>query len=172
MRRLKFLVLALLVAGTTAVGITAAVTRTADSEGVSRVERRMMVSWASDCETDNCGIVTTPIAYTTPAAPASVDLTLTVTLDYRTSRRDTARAGVSLDDGTPPFERMRPSYPLTTARTPTTTTLTWMRRDVPAAGKEYTFRLSVAPGDRNSDGGSRVSGTRMTVVIESWTAGD
>ena len=172
LRRSKLLVLLLVAAGVTAAAVTAAVTRAPDSSGVSRLERTTVLRWASFCESDDCGIATTPIRYTTPTDVASVDVTLSVTLDYKTSRGDTANAGVSLDDGTPPYDALRPSYPLGTSRTPTSTTLTWARRDLPASGRAYTFWLSVASRDGNRDGASRVSGSRMTVVIESWTAGD
>ena len=172
LRQSRLLILLLIAAGATAVGVTGGVTRAPDSSGVSRVERTMVLRWGSSCGEDNCGIATTPIRYTTPPEVGSVDVTLTVTLDYKTSRGDVARADVSLDDGTAPYDRIRPSYPLGTARTPTSTTLTWVRRDLQAGGKAYTFWLSMAPGDANDDLVSSVSGRRMTVVLESWTAGD
>jgi hypothetical protein len=117
-----------------------------------------------------CAIFDVPIPYTTPAAPEAVDVTVTITLTYRTSRGDDAVAGLSLDGGTPPYERMKPrSYPLRPSVAPTSTTLTWVRRDVPAAGKAYTFHFSAAPA---FGGRSFISGTKLTIVIESWTAGD
>ena len=170
MRRSVLLTLVLIAAAATAVGVTAAVTRTEDSTGVSRVERVITTGWGSTCDLDACAIGVTPISYTTPTAPEAVDVTVTVTLDYRTTRGDPARAGLSLSDGTPPFQPMRPrSYPLRPTVQPTTTTLTWLKRDLPAAGQAYTFQFSASPP---FGGQSEVSGKKLTVVIESWTAGD
>ena len=171
MRRIVIVVLALIAVATAAVGVTASVTRTPDSTGVSRVERVSSVRWGGTCDLDACGIVDVPIPYTTPTAPEAVDVTVTLTLTYRTTRGDSAHAGLSLDDGTPPFELMRPrdSYPLRPSVAPTSTTLTWLKRDVPAAGQAYTFHFSAAPG---FGGHSSVVGTKLAIVIESWTAGD
>jgi hypothetical protein len=167
MRRTVFLALVLLVVAATAVGVTAAVTRTADSTGVSRVERVMWVDWGAVCGSDFCGIVVTSIPYTTPVAPQAVDITVTITLPYWTTRGDPASVGLRIYDGTE-GEAMRPGrYPLRPTTTRTTTTLTWLKKDVPAAGKAYTFQFS-AQGRLNSS----VSGKRLIVVIESWTAGD
>jgi hypothetical protein len=153
-----------------AVGVTAAVTRTADSTGVSRVERVISTGWGSECDFDACAIHVTPIPYTTPTGPEAVDVTVTITLDYRTTRGDSARVGLGLDDGTPPFQPMRPtSYPLRPSVPPTTTTLTWLKKDLAAAGEAYTFEFSASP---SFGGHSEVSGRKLTVVIESWTAGD
>jgi hypothetical protein len=128
-------------------------------------------TWGGNCDLDVCSIIDVPIPYTTPAAPESVDVTVTITLTYRTSPGDAAYAGLSLDDGTPPYEPMRPlrSYPLRPSVAPSSTTLTWVKRDVPAAGKAYTFHFSAVTG---FGGRSFVSGTKLTIVIESWTAGD
>jgi hypothetical protein len=62
-----------------------------------------------------------------------------------------------------------PSYPLRPSVRPTTTTLTWLKKDVAAAGQAYTFQFSASP---SFGGHSEVSGRKLTVVIESWTAGD
>jgi hypothetical protein len=168
MRRIIIAGLALIGVATAAVGVTAAVTRTPDSTGVSRVERVSSQSWGGNCGSDFCGIADVPIPYTTPAAPEAVDLTITITLTYRTSPGDSAYAGLRLDDGTPPFETMRPidAYPLRPSVAPTSTTLTWFKRDVPAAGQTYTFHFSASPGGRF------VAGSKLAIVIESWTAGD
>jgi hypothetical protein len=172
MRRIVLAIVTIVVLGAAAVGVTAAVTRTPDSTGVSRAERVINQSWGGKCGSDFCGIADVAIPYTAPQAQESVDLTVTVTLTYRTSRGDSAYADLVLDDGTPPYEKMRPRnhYPLRPSITPTSTTLTWFRRDVPAAGQSYTFHFTASPG-----GGSppaSVSGSKLAIVIESWTAGD
>jgi hypothetical protein len=171
MRRAFIIALALFAAAAAAVGVTAAITRTPDSSGVSRVERVSSQRWGGSCDLDACAIVDLPIPYTTPAGPEAVDMTVALTLTYRTTGGASAYAGLSLDDGTPPYERMRPSsqYPLRPSTRLTSTTLTWLKRDVPAAGKTYTFHFSGAPG---FGGHSSVVGTKLAIVIESWTAGD
>jgi hypothetical protein len=171
MRRAFIIALALFAAAAAAVAVTAAVTRTPDSSGVSRVERVSSQRWGGSCDLDACGILVVPIPYTTPAGPEAVDVTVTLTLTYRTTGGASAHAGLSLDDGTPPYERMRPrsSYRLRPSSRLTSTTLTWLKRDVPAAGQTYTFRFSAAPA---SGGHSSVVGTKLAIVIESWTAGD
>jgi hypothetical protein len=63
------------------------------------------------------------------------------------------------------------SYSLRASPTPTTATLTWIRRDLAASGKTYTLHFGGSVGI-DPDGASSVSGKRLTVVIESWTAGD
>jgi hypothetical protein len=171
MRRSILPTLVLIAAAATAIGVTAAVTRTQDSSGVSRVERVVAAGWESSCDLDDCAIGVTQIPYTTPTAPEAVDVTVTITLDYRTTRGDAARAGLTLDDGTPPLQPMRPgSYPLRPTARRTTTTLTWLKKDLAAAGQAYTFEFaaSLRFGDRHAE----VSGRKLTVVIESWTAGD
>jgi hypothetical protein len=171
-RRAIIIALALFAAAAAAVGVTAAVTRTPDSAGVSRVERVFSQRWGGSCDLDACGIADVPIPYTTPAAPEAVDVTVTLTLTYRTTGGASAYAGLSLDDGTPPSERMRPrsSYPLRPSIAATSTTLTWLKRDVLAAGQTYTFHFSAAPAF--GGGHSSVVGTKLAIVIESWTAGD
>lgn len=171
MRRTVFLALVLIGVAATAVGV-AAVVRTPDSTGVSRVERVISTGWGSNCDLDACGIGVTPIPYTTPASAETVDVTVTITLDYRTTRADAARAGLTIDDGTSTTPMRPGGFPLAPSRIPTSTTLTWLRQDLPAAGSEYTFNFSASPRDVDGNGHAAVSGRKLTVVIESWTAGD
>jgi hypothetical protein len=156
----------------TAVGVTAAVTRTSESSGVSRVERAVRAAWGGSCDFDACGIGDAEFSYTTPTSVETVDLTVTITLRYRTSRGDAAFAHLGISDGAT-TEGMRPTtpYPLAPSVKATSTTLTWFKKDVPAAGAAYTFHFGAAPGFDPS-GSSSVSGRKFTVVIESWTAGD
>jgi hypothetical protein len=172
MRRLIVLSIVLL-AATTGLVAAAVVARTDESTGVSRVERVISTGWRSDCGSDSCGIQQTWIQYTTPASAEFVDVTVTITLDYRTTRGDAASAGVSINDGTPPSEPMRPrEVPLRPSAKRTTTTLTFLKRDLAADGMAYTFRFGAAPRDLNGNGRAVISGERLTAVIESWTAGD
>lgn len=170
----RLVVITLVLLATTAALVAAAVvSRTADSTGVSRVESVVTTGWVSECESDSCGIQVTPIEYTTPTTSQTVDVTVTITFDYRTSHGDAATAGMSLDDGTPPYEFFRPrSFPLRPTTKRTTTTLTWFKKDVVAAGHAYTIRFGSAPHDLNGNDHAEVSGRKLTIVVESWTAGD
>ncbi len=159
MRRSILLTLVLMAAAATAIGVTAAVTRTQDSSGVSRVERVIATGWESSCDLDDCGAGVTQIPYTTPTAPEAVDVTVTITLDYRTTRGDAARAWLTLDDGTPPLQPMRPgSYPLRPTARRTTTTLTWLKKVSSLPGRHTRSssppRSASATGTLMSPGGS------------------
>jgi hypothetical protein len=70
-------------------------------------------------------------------------VTVTVTFRYRTSRGDAGSFSAFLDDETPFPDTlslpMRPSmYRRSGAPSGKTVTLTWIRRDVAASGKQYT----------------------------------
>jgi len=53
------------------------------------------------------------------------------------------------------------------------TTLTWIKKDLPAAGKAYTFLFSfgMPPLPVGEEGSFFASAQKPTIVIESWTAG-
>jgi hypothetical protein len=173
MRRSIVVAIAVLAAAGAAAGVTASVMRTSESSGTSRVERFLRdASTGGSCDFDACGILPpATVHYTTPTSVETVDVTVTITFQYRTSRGHPAFAGLSVNDGTSRMAlKPRRSYPLAPAADETTTTLTWFEKDLPAAGKEYTFELGVAPPF--VQGRSFVSARKLTVVIESWTAGD
>lgn len=76
-----------------------------------------------------------------------MDVVVTATLNYRTSADDAVairaiyRGGGHAGTLRPgPWVLMSPS-----ANRFTTTTVTWVKRLLPAAGREYTFRLEAAP---------------------------
>jgi hypothetical protein len=144
------------------------------SAAVSRVERSFDRPWASSCDGDACVIaILFQLPVRTPERPARVDVTLTVTLQYRTSPGTAARAGASIDDGTAPYTRMGPrsGFPLAPSRMPTTTTLTWVKRDLPASGRTYTFLMGVSPHSATGDDPFSVRGRKLTAVVETWSAG-
>jgi hypothetical protein len=163
---------------TAAVVVKAAVTRTPESVGVSRVERAMDLNAQEIADFDFGAIVPAFIPYTTPASVESVDVTLTVTFRYRTTSGDAASFSATLNDDAPPPDTvslpMRPSsFRLPGASSGNTVTLTWIRRDVPAAGKEYVVHLFPNAIDRNGNERAEVKTVDgAAVVIESWTAGD
>src|SRR3954465_10488251 len=174
MRRAIFVFLGILAAGGAAAGVTASVVRTSESSSVSRVERVLSdAQTGGSCDFDVCGIgPPIEIPYATPMSVDTVDVTVTITFEYRTSRGEQAFAGLSINDGTSPTHMQpRQYYPLSPAPAAATpTTLTWFKKDLAATGKAYTFSLGVVPPF--VDGRSFARAQRPTVVIESWTAGD
>jgi hypothetical protein len=144
------------------------------SEGVSRVERsiRFQKPWESSCDGDACGIqILFRIPVTTPIDEPSVDLTLTVTLDYAISRGDAATAYATIDDGASLRLNPRGGFRLAPSNRRNSTTLTWQKRALEGAGHEYTFAMTVSPRDLNRNGSTRVRGRKLTVVVETWSAG-
>jgi hypothetical protein len=144
------------------------------SAALSRVERTFSRSWRSSCDFDVCTIASPfQVAITTPADRATVDVTVTVTLDYATSRGTAARAAVTIDAGAPPNRNMAPgAFPLAPSRRLTSTTLTWVRTGLPASGRTYTFHGSVSPRSIGRESQFFVRGQKLTVVAETWSAGD
>jgi hypothetical protein len=146
---------------------------TAEGQRVSRVVEISRTPWKSGCESDLCRIqilFRTPIA--TPAAVDRVDLVVRVGLTYRTSRGDRASASISLDTGTPPWPQLPPGTLALAPAWPdaSTTTLTWARRNLEAAGRRYVLNLAVAPKrGRPGSGAPSVSGGKTVLVAElSW----
>jgi hypothetical protein len=180
MRRKRLIALAtvLLAAGVVAGAVIAAAARTPESNGVSRVERAIDLKARGVMDFDFGAIVPAFIPYTTPGSVESVDVTLTVTFRYRTTPGDAASFSAALNDDAPPPDTlslpMRPSsFRVPGARSGNTVTLTWIRRDVPASGKEYVIHLFAHPIDRSGNRRAEVETVgAAAVVIESWTAGD
>ena len=177
----RLLVAALVALGTAAVplAVMAQAPENKGSVGVSRVERAFTLApgWRSYCEGVDDGVCwnATPVEVpvTTPADQASVDVTLTVTLDYVTTRHTAAIAVARIEADTPPGMRMGPGhFPLAPSPRSTTTTLTWVKRDLPAAGRTYAFKMSVLARWLAGDGNFSVRGRKITAVIETWSAGD
>jgi hypothetical protein len=172
MKRWRLLLAALVALGTAAVplAVMAQAPENQGSEGVSRIERAFSFPWKRACEGDACGVgplVSIPVRM--PADQAHVDVSLTATLEYTTSKGDLALIAASFwENGRQ--EALLPgrhAYRLGPSRAPTSTTLTWVRRNVPAAGREYTFTVEVWPPFS-----AWVRGRQLTVVVEMWSAGD
>jgi hypothetical protein len=127
-------------------------TVTVKSPEIDRVRRVSAAGWESRCDFDACVIAETAIPYVTPNTAKAVDVTVKITLAYKTSRGDTARAVLSLDDGSPPNEVLRPRVLLQPSDIPghrIVVTLPWDKKNLPAKGRAYTFRFSVASVNGN-----------------------
>lgn len=146
------------------------------SSGVSRIERTFGgKDWG--CNIDGCPGYRLDL--TTPTGVPTVDVVATVTLPYRLGRGESARTTFGYatgpvppipccgDEPTTPF---RPdAYRIVSAggRT-TTTTLTWIERDLPAAGQEYRLYFHLYASEF-----ATIALTRRTaIVVETWEAGD
>jgi hypothetical protein len=157
-------------------------TKTVAAPDVSRDRRVFAGGWTSRCDFDSCGTAVTSISYVAPNVAKHVDVTLTITFDYKTSRGDGARMALSLDDGTPPYEVARPRSALQPSDIPghrILVTKTWVKKNLPAERRAYTFKFSVAsvngnPGlsegthDEGADNQHSVAyGRKITAVIKS-----
>jgi hypothetical protein len=146
------------------------------SSGVSRIERTF--GWKDwRCNIDGCPGYR--LELTTPSDVPTVDVVVTVTLSYRLGRGESARASFGYATGLQPpipccgdepTTPLRPgAYRLASAdgRT-TTTTLTWVQRDLPAAGEVYRLYLHLTP----SVDAKAAFTSKAAVVVEAWTAGN
>jgi len=108
-----------------------------------------------------------------------VDIVLTLSFDYNTSRGDYGEVGPFYrpsDDSGSRLLTMQPRA-LTDVISPspnrlTTTSITWTAKDVEAAGRAYEFQIGAAARDGNDNEQARVSGENFTVVIDILPAGD
>jgi hypothetical protein len=141
---------------------------------LSRVERVFNRPWSSFCDFDFCAISRLfEIPVRTPADTARVDVTLTMTLEYRTTPGTAASAGAGFQAGSS-TTRMDPRGGFRLApssQSPTTATLTWVKRGVPAAGRTHTFSAGVSLRSLTGDDTISVRGRKLSVVIETWSAG-
>jgi hypothetical protein len=175
-----FIITAMVVAGS-ALSVTASASDplpTATAQSVSvRVERSIHFTppWRAGCDSPPGDVCRDPtlfsIAVKTPTSPAQVDVSVTVTLDYRVSPGDQALVEGQYQVGqkgqlTPlaPF-----TFPLVSVskNLRNSATLNWVKRGIPAAGRTYNFRAQVGAADL-SGGGSSAIGTKLSVVIEVW----
>lgn len=148
--------------------------------GHVRIERtfRFDPQWEASCEHGSCGIPEiVSLRLRTPASAEHVDIVASVTLDYTTGPGAddfvTAQAFLSRQ-GDRPFNAMAPrKFPLTSpsrsARS--SSTLTWVERQLAARSRTYVFEIDVSPRDGDGDEVVVASGTRVTVVLDIWPAG-
>ncbi len=167
------------------VSVGAALVQPDPSTGASRIERTVANRWKAEyvgSPTTRAARSASPVCvgaipfrtrFTTPAGHQTVDMTVTATLDYRTSSGD----GVSVDAdlyhvGGNEVVALRPAeHRLAPSRARTSTTLQWIKEGVQAAGREYALALQ-AEADCRLLNRSFAAGRRTTVVVETWTAGD
>ena len=136
-----------------------------------RYERTRSFSppWEASCGPHGCGVPTLiEVRVATPAAVAEVDVVATLTLDHRTSPADWGLVEATFRRAGPATATpMNPgSFPIMSPspRRFSTTTLVWVKRKVPAAGRDYTFEVSVSPrpGNDNPTSACRDEGFRSS----------
>lgn len=150
----------------------------AGSIGHRRIERTILFTdpWEARCDSRGCSIPKLiGVVASTPESVAAVDVVMWATLDYSISRGDwaEAEAGYVHDGKTSPMTAG--PYPLSSLGSSpslrSTTTLTWAKGVLGAAGKQYEFVVAINPRDGDGDRTVRVSGTKLTLIIEMWPTG-
>ncbi|CAN5247740.1 hypothetical protein BH20ACT24_BH20ACT24_04460 [soil metagenome] len=144
------------------------------SAGYLRVVKTFERPWQVACSGEECGSAglasfDTPL----PRGVESFDVTVTVTMDYTLSASDTAQLHVfhCPNDSPPvpcPIQFLPPDLlPLSSSVDPTTTTLSWAGRNFGAGGFEgWHYQLEALVFDGSGDSKARMSGSKMTVVVE------
>jgi hypothetical protein len=135
-----------------------------------RLVRSLPQGPAAECIPDPCFAKPVPLgSMTAPADAAAVDVTVTLSLRYRTSVHD---HGFLFVDFSPQGDRaaeMRPGrYPLDSQGRQTSTSLTWVERGLTGSGTEYSFSVGAQSYDSEGPGFSKISTGRVTMVIEMW----
>jgi hypothetical protein len=93
-------------------------------------------------------------------------------MDYQTTPGDFGIVRMRYREPGSQSIEMRPGdFRLDSSGHVTTTTLSWVAKNVPAAGAEYNFRMLALPRRDSNDAHFHFRGNRFTVVIEMWSAG-
>ncbi len=145
--------------------------------GHRRIERTIHFgeNWRASCGQDVC---VTPelfkIGVRSPSTVDEVDVTLSISLDYRTGPGPDDRGRVFSEyspDRNGPFERMGPSWPLGPAVIRDVTSMAWESGGLKARGRRYFFTVAAQSLDADADSTSFVTGKKLIVLIEMWPAG-
>jgi len=157
--------------------VASAISTTSETTGVVRVERAFVDGWHFGCHADACQAGPSPfgpIRVTSPVSEATVDVVVTVTMDYQTTRGDYGIVRMRYRESGSHAVTMRPGdFRLDSSGELTTTSLSWVARDVPGGGAEYEFSLLALPriGPGGGDQHFHFRGRHLTVVIEMWSTG-
>lgn len=153
--------------------------------GHLRLERSLQLAtpWTVDCDGDSCGgVELIEITFHTPASVAAVDLTVNVTLNIQVNDdqsdgppADYAMIGANLgQDCTGRFHDLNPGpLPLRVpaANNPSTTSVTWTKGRIAAAGRSYCIHIAISPRDGDGDAMMSISGSKFAAVAETWPTG-
>jgi hypothetical protein len=137
------------------------VDRVPGSGSVTRI-RTFKVGPSAECGGDACGIGLVSMKVPTPDSERMAIL-VTVSFDYTTSAGDRGSIGVGFG-GSDPLDPLWPrERPLSPSALPTSTTLVWSGKDLPAGEDAATVRVAV---NVRSGGHTSASTRHMTVVVE------
>lgn len=143
------------------------------SAGPTKFTKTMVLPWGVQSDSHNQSTFTLfKEDLETPAAN-SVDVTLSLSFDFAVSRGDLLEINATYaGGGDGDSQQFRPAA-LGLLSSPsgsrlTTTTITWSRKGLPAAGKRYEVQLSAAARDDDSDARAKAFGKRILVTIEMW----
>lgn len=148
--------------------------------GHVRVETARRLPWgAKSTRTSEATFSFFEREVTTPPAAESVDIVLTLSFDYATTRGDYGEIGASYAVADQPDLELTPLRPPGLGRVtsrnfrhPTTTSITWIVKNVEGAGKRYYFQIGAAARDGDDDLRAKVWGQHFSVVIDILPAGD
>lgn len=139
--------IALTIAAVFSVAIAGSATE--ETTGVVRVEKAVIDGWHFGCHGDACQGGPSPfepISVTSPTSETTFDVVVAATMDYETTPRDFGIVRMRYREPGSEAVDMRPGdFRLDSSGQLTTTTLSWMARNLPAAGAEYEFRLLALP---------------------------
>ncbi len=129
--------------------------------------------WGSECDPFGCVVesLSGPRLVTSPAI-GRVDITLTVTLDLKTTKGDFGAIYATIGSDIHQ-QRMAPGKYFVMSPSPTvmtTTTLVWAMQRVPARGLTYYFFLTGVARDGDHDKSASIDGVHVTMVAEATEA--
>lgn len=174
MRRIGIIVGIVLVS-VAAYTVAIAGSTTSETAGVVRVEKTVVGGWHFGCHSGPCDLGPSPfdpISVTSPTSQATVDLVVSVAMDYQTTPGDFADIRFRYRRAGSPAVNMRPgTFTLDSSGRLTSTALSWIAKGIPAAGAVYDFRLLAVPREASADAHFHIRGRHFTVIIEMWSAG-
>lgn len=141
---------------------TAGVSQSPPASEQLRYEDTVKQRWRKGCVSDTCEFGTIyERAFRTPEAVDRVDVVVSVTMDFRTSRGDYGT--LSMSPMEPTFRVDSPS-----PRMKTSTTIQWHAQNVSARGGDFQVMLFVEGKDGSDNDGRRgwIRGRKLTVVVD------
>lgn len=127
-----------------------------------------VVSCSGDQGSDCVEISTTPEVFDLRAATSTLDVTMTLTITYRTTAHDPAVVYATLRPKVA-GRLMKPGrLPLRASTTGTTTTLRWTAEDVPPDLYRLGFQIEYG---KSATLPLRIRAPKVTLLIEAWEGG-
>jgi hypothetical protein len=145
--------------------------------GHRRFERTVLFStpWQASCG-PSCGFAEiVEVTVTSPGGVSAIDLVSTLSFDFSISDGDGALVDLNLRSASgAPLGQLRPgafSLVAPSADLFTSTSLQWVRTNLPASGVTYKIVAKVRAVDADASGSATVQGGKLTLVTEMWGTG-